>query len=286
MLITEYNNDIFKNIPGVYKINCLANNKVYIGSSKNICKRLRTHLNYLYKNKHDSPYLQHAFNRYGESSFTIEVVKVVNNLKLLFKEEQVYVNSYNSIAPNGFNCNSVCGAPPIITTPICIKNFLTNEVFNFDSLMDCAEKLNLNYTQVSSLRNKRIKTTGDFCLPEYTPKIYYIFNGNIKMSFFRPREFARLHNIHQDILMTLIRGKRERYKTWLSAFNITSSNFYIGKDLPITSYKYKFFDIQEQQYCFANNCSELAKQLNVTKDILYLIYRNKCKKEKRFKKVS
>jgi len=221
MLITDYTNDLFKNKSGVYKINCLANNKVYVGSSKNMCKRLRTHLNYLHKNKHDSPYLQHAFNRYGESAFSIEVIKVVENLDLLFKEEQIYLEYYNSIAPNGFNCNTICGAPPPgITIPICVKNFLTNKLFYFNSITDCAEKLNLNYTQVGNLRNKRIKTTGDFCLPEYNPKIYRIINVETEMSFFRPREFARLHNIPPDTLMTLIRGKRKQYKTWISAFNI------------------------------------------------------------------
>ena len=56
---------------GVYCIKNKINNKVYIGSSHNMYKRFRRHLNELRKNKHGNTHLQNAFLKYGEGNFYI-----------------------------------------------------------------------------------------------------------------------------------------------------------------------------------------------------------------------
>lgn len=62
---------------GVYKITCITNGKIYIGSSLDIKKRWSGHQYDLRKNKHPNPHLQGAWNKYGEASFIFEVVELV-----------------------------------------------------------------------------------------------------------------------------------------------------------------------------------------------------------------
>ena len=55
--------------PGIYKIFCVENKKVYIGESRNVFSRLGRHSNDLEKNRHDCFELQNDFNQYGKQAF-------------------------------------------------------------------------------------------------------------------------------------------------------------------------------------------------------------------------
>ena len=80
------------NACGVYCLQCLANGKLYIGSSKNIRNRIQQHFSKLRKNKHDNPNLQQEFNSEGEDGFMAFVLKECNPTELL-KFEQFYLNT-------------------------------------------------------------------------------------------------------------------------------------------------------------------------------------------------
>jgi group I intron endonuclease len=55
----------------IYKIVNLVNNKCYIGSTKDLKKRIRSHLGDLKRNKHHCIALQRAYNKYGKDNFII-----------------------------------------------------------------------------------------------------------------------------------------------------------------------------------------------------------------------
>lgn len=76
-----------KIISGIYKISCLINNKVYIGSSFDIGKRIQTHFKKLRKNKHINPHLQNAYNLYGENNFEWKILEICDVDKLLDVEQ-------------------------------------------------------------------------------------------------------------------------------------------------------------------------------------------------------
>nr|YP_009184857.1 putative GIY-YIG homing endonuclease [Jenufa minuta]ALO63010.1 putative GIY-YIG homing endonuclease [Jenufa minuta] len=61
--------------PGLYKITCLKNNKIYIGISLNVLSRLGRHTDNLEKNRHDCFELQQDFNQFGKKSFTFEAIE-------------------------------------------------------------------------------------------------------------------------------------------------------------------------------------------------------------------
>lgn len=92
-----------KNISGIYKITNIVNGKCYIGSSINIKKRFKAHYYVLKNNRNNSIKLQRAWNKYGESSFTFEVLLYCEKEDLV-QNEQKAIDHYES-ATNGYNIN-------------------------------------------------------------------------------------------------------------------------------------------------------------------------------------
>ena len=98
---------------GIYCIKNIINNKVYIGSSKNIHKRWSNH-KYNFKRFGTSvnPHLESAFKKYGINSFTFSILEVCN-LEELEIRENYWMNTYNSRNNNfGYNINIAGNIPP------------------------------------------------------------------------------------------------------------------------------------------------------------------------------
>lgn len=75
--MTESNSAILA-LPGIYKLECTANGKVYIGKSKNVKRRIQEHLSKLRKNKHHNRHLQYTYNKYGEDYFTVDILEYID----------------------------------------------------------------------------------------------------------------------------------------------------------------------------------------------------------------
>lgn len=87
---------------GVYCIRNTDNNKVYIGSSRNIEGRWRVHRSRLNLNKHHSQHLQLSYNL--GSSFVYEILELVEDLSQLEIREQYWVDHYQSYKSDfGYN---------------------------------------------------------------------------------------------------------------------------------------------------------------------------------------
>ena len=79
---------------GIYKIVNKINGKYYIGSTRNLIRRMRNHKNELYTNKHYNSYLQNAWNKYGAEAFRFDIIKILitTNNKDILNEEQQYLD--------------------------------------------------------------------------------------------------------------------------------------------------------------------------------------------------
>jgi hypothetical protein len=85
----------------IYKIKNNINNKIYIGITINTLKqRFSTHKRDARRGKNTK--LCKAIRKYGESKFTIKLLKEVENRKDLRNQEIKYILKYNSIE-NGYN---------------------------------------------------------------------------------------------------------------------------------------------------------------------------------------
>lgn len=96
MNYTKDFNNITK-MPGVYIIKNDTTNKVYIGSSNNICNRIKTHFSQLKLNKHFNDHLQSSYNKYGEGVFSFKILAILENSELLIIEQRLldFYQSYN-----------------------------------------------------------------------------------------------------------------------------------------------------------------------------------------------
>lgn len=94
-----------KNI--VYKIINNITGDFYIGSSIKFNLRIDIHKRKLRANKHHSPILQNSWNKYGERSFSVEIVERVQNKELLISREQYWLDT---LRPK-FNCCKTAGSP-------------------------------------------------------------------------------------------------------------------------------------------------------------------------------
>ena len=80
----------------IYKIECLHNGKVYIGSTINYRKRKNAHINGLKKNKHHNKILQNYFNKYGVEDLVFTIIETVESHDMLIDREEYYINEYDS----------------------------------------------------------------------------------------------------------------------------------------------------------------------------------------------
>ncbi len=93
-------------ISGIYKILNKNTNKYYVGSSKNIVKRLTNHINDLNRNLHHNDYLQRSWNKDGENIFEFYVIELIEPKKeLLLNAEQKYLNNVKSEQYKCYNLN-------------------------------------------------------------------------------------------------------------------------------------------------------------------------------------
>lgn len=88
--------DIYKMI-GIYRITNIVNGITYIGKTgMNFGDRWDCHRAQLNGGYHDNPYLQNAWDKYGEGNFEFAVVESVEDPDMLNELERKYISEYRS----------------------------------------------------------------------------------------------------------------------------------------------------------------------------------------------
>lgn len=145
---------------GIYKITNIINNKVYIGQSINIEKRVKEHFYKVQCSKDISfnSILHQAIRKYGAENFTWEVL-IECSIEDIDKLEQKYIQEYNSIAPNGYNI--LIGGQKTRAIPcfckMCGKTLLTKSTY----CVECGHKAERRVERPSreELKDKIRKTS-------------------------------------------------------------------------------------------------------------------------------
>lgn len=92
--------------PGLYKITCLKNNKIYIGQSSNVLSRLGRHVDSLENNRHDCFELQQDFIKFGKNHFVLEALELntqFHNEEFRKEKETLLINQI----PEKFRYNKI-----------------------------------------------------------------------------------------------------------------------------------------------------------------------------------
>lgn len=88
---------------GIYKIENIKNNKVYIGKSLSIENRWRQHIKELNDNAHHCVRLQYDYNKYNCTSFIFSIVEVCNEDELKLKESYYIEYYFKQLDGNIYN---------------------------------------------------------------------------------------------------------------------------------------------------------------------------------------
>lgn len=94
---------------GIYQIRNIVNNHIYVGSSKNLFLRYKSHFGDLKRNKHENPYLQYAYNKHGKDSFVFEILEYCEQ-ENRFKNEQYWIDKF--YGQGCYNINKDAINPP------------------------------------------------------------------------------------------------------------------------------------------------------------------------------
>lgn len=153
-------------ISGIYAIINKVNNKIYIGSSKNIYNRKAQHYSELRGNYHDNIFLQRSWNKYGENSFEFKIIEIVKNSEDLLKVEQRYIDKYYDGGKNCYNMNPNAILPPTSSKKCAIYALDGNLIKVFNSIRDSC-----NYIGITS--NIRVS--------EITTNKYYLIGNKYRL---------------------------------------------------------------------------------------------------------
>ena len=174
---------------GIYCIENIIDQRQYIGLSRDIYRRWNEHKSDLRNNNHINPYLQAAWNKYGESAFLFSVLEICDPLDLCSRE-CYYIKKYHTLShENGYNLTS--GGEGNATTNKQVIHLLSGRVYN--SIREAAQDNNVvDITMIDWCR----KYYNFMYLSEYNSMSqeqvdYYI---NFDWSSFMHEKLSRAHS--------------------------------------------------------------------------------------------
>ena len=138
-------------LSGIYAIINKVNNKIYIGSSKNIYNRKAQHYSELRGNYHENKFLQRSWNKYGENNFEFRVIEIVENIDKLLEVEQKYIDKYYDGGKNCYNMNPKATLPPTSSKKCAIYDLDGKLVKIFKSIRECCKYIGLNKLSISEV---------------------------------------------------------------------------------------------------------------------------------------
>jgi group I intron endonuclease len=206
-------------ITGIYKISCISNKKVYVGSSVHIMRRIKKHFYELENNIHANLYLQRTYNKNGSNDFHYEIIEKCNKEKLQ-KKEQYYIDLFNcSDENNGFNllkfAYTTAGRKHTEKTKMKMKIFHNTELQKQKYKIRSSNLWKIDEYRNSHIIERKIRWKN----PQFIKKMDSIFNTE-KYKLKRSEIAKKMWNDpnKREILINerISRGKDLQYKEKLS----------------------------------------------------------------------
>lgn len=97
---TDYKRGALKNIPGVYKIVNIIDNKHYVGGTVDLEGRLEDHICSLLRRDHHNIYLQRAVDKHGIDNFRFDVVELCRKKNVYIRENH-WTREFKASLNNG-----------------------------------------------------------------------------------------------------------------------------------------------------------------------------------------
>lgn len=220
---------------GVYKIT-FPNNKIYIGISNNIYRRMLEH-NLDFRN--NLP-IEKAIQKYGKiTEFVILEEIDPNNRELMREREKFWISTFNSNKKEfGYNISEGGDGADIGSNNSQAK--LTEEQYqqvykdlidNKLSLQEIADKYEMHLSSISNLNNGHtyFHSTIDYPIRKTKPKVAGINSGNSKFSQQDIENIWKLLQLNPELSMKQIADKYSVYPSTIQ--NINQGKTYTNSNL-------------------------------------------------------
>ncbi len=216
---------------GIYYIKNLANGKFYIGSSKDIKKRIYVHRKALMTNNHYNPFLQEDWNIYGENNFKFSIIEATLADEV-FEREQYYLDLLKPYDRNiGYNICTEAGTTRSVKWPAdkLAKRIATLEnrrgkiievispdgkIFTINkNIKRFANSLGLSSNGFVLMLNGTTKTCHGWHLPNQKLKTYHLVDPNGKEYIIKRLElkkFCSEKGLSYQAMFKMVSGKNKR----------------------------------------------------------------------------
>lgn len=201
---------------GIYKITTTNNNKVYIGSSDNVEKRLKAHFSKLRRNVHHSLYLQATYNKYGRKVFHTSIIEVLDDNKNKIEREQYWMDFYKSYNRKfGYNMSKTASCNTTGEVVIYQYDIEGNFIKRWESIKSAQDTLNLCSIGAALSNKVNHNLSGGFQWKRYKKdkiksllKLYccYDLSGKFIKSFTLEDDIKRFFNLRLDVNLNLARA--------------------------------------------------------------------------------
>lgn len=152
-------------LKGVYMIENIITNKVYIGCSVNILARNLNHFHLLRHNKHYNNHLQSSYNKHGFDKFKVKILEFCDEDKLSDREIY-YIDKFNSFK-DGFNQNKGGKVIKHSTKPVVAYDLNGEFIKLFNSIKEASKSLKTDYDCLRAvLKGDSIQSNG-YMFKEY-----------------------------------------------------------------------------------------------------------------------
>ena len=198
----------------IYKVTCLTNNKIYIGQTRNLPERIRTHLKDV-KNKTSNMVFHKAIRKYGFDNFKWEIL-YTGEEETIDEVEVYFIYFYNSHYKTGHGYNMSFGKSN--------KGYKHTDEFKLaQSIRHKGNQYNLGRKktneQIEAMRTinlgskrseetKRTMNSGKIKTEKFTfNKGDLCFEGTLY-------DFTNIYGLDRSNVNKLINGKLKKHKGW------------------------------------------------------------------------
>lgn len=191
-------------LAGIYKIQNLSNQRIYIGSAVRFKNRWTNHLNALKANRHENMFLQADFNKLGKDAFKFEILEITNGTKEeRLKIEERYILQFFGDYSKCYNLSkrAISPAAPSKTPEATKQKRSKSAKINWQTI---EYRQKITSASKKALLDKAISHTFISPTGELTEVKHII-------------DFAKEKNLDCRGLYELVSGKAESYKGWRSS---------------------------------------------------------------------
>lgn len=194
---------------GVYLITCRANSKVYVGSSCDIKRRVKSHYVSLKNGNSHNKHLQSSWDKYGGKCFSIVVIEYCIDKEGMLKREKYWIHELQSFKKEkGFNKTTETKNP---SGRKCSKEYLEwrskHESNKWKNLSPEEKKKRIEKLKFASSCRKNFKKTRSAKIKRSRKMVFIRISDGMTFRPELPSEFMEKHGLDRSACHKAAKGK-------------------------------------------------------------------------------